>query len=147
MRRLSILAALCLLSACATETGGGGSETDRKYVVFFTSGSAAIDASGTVRGRSGRRRGREAQPRDDARYGRRLCGRARQRRRPTRRCRRWRADVVAAALEADGVAGRAGAREPKRPPANETPAVAARRVEIGFAPAGSDPRPRRRARC
>ncbi len=132
MHRLSIFAALCLLSACATETGGGGSETGRKYVVFFTSGSTAIDASGTdvvavaaavakrnptmtvvVAGYAAAHGNVDADQALSA----------------------SRADVVAAALKTDGVEA-ARVRENPRPPANETPAVAARRVEIGFLPAG-----------
>ncbi len=132
MRRLSILAALCLLSACATGTGGDGSDTGRKYVVFFTTGSATIDASGsdvvTVAAAVARRNpsmtvvvAGYAAAHGDVDADQALSA--------------SRADVVAAALRSDGVEA-ARVRENPRPPANETPAVAARRVEIGFLPPG-----------
>ena len=131
MRRLSILATLCLLSGCTTE-GTGGGEAGRKYVVFFTTGSALIDGPGTdvvsVAAAVAKRNptlaivvAGYAAAHGNADADQALSA--------------ARADAVATALEADGVEP-ARVRENPRPPANEQPAVAARRVEIGFAAPG-----------
>ena len=133
MRRLSILAALCLLSGCAT-TGenGGGDEIGHKYVVFFSNGSASVDAPATdvvslaaavanrhpdttvvVAGYAAAHGNIDADQMLSA----------------------SRADAVAARLEGDGVAA-TRVRENPRPPSNEQPAVAARRVEITFVAPG-----------
>ena len=127
MRRLSCLVGFCLLSGCAT-MDGGTSEIGRKYVVFFTKGSAALRGPGSdvvlhAAGAATRHpdvtvlvAGYAAAHGDldaDAALS------------------EARTQAVAAALQADGVPA-SRIRENPRPPANEDPAVAARRVEIGF---------------
>ena len=131
MRRLSSLAALCLLSGvvsgCATP-GGSGDETGRKYVIFFTKGSSAVDQPG----------------RDVVAHAAMIASRhpdlslvvagyaaAHGNLDADQALSAARADKVAAALRADGVAA-SRLSEHARPPANEDPGVAARRVEIGF---------------
>ena len=128
MRRLSPFVALCFLSGCATLGGGDGGEVGRKYVVFFTKGSSAVDGPGrdivahaaavadhhpdlsvVVAGYAAAHGNIDA---DQALSDRR-------------------ADVVSAALQAHGVPA-SRISEHARAPANEDPAVAARRVEIGF---------------
>jgi outer membrane protein OmpA-like peptidoglycan-associated protein len=126
MRRLSILAATCLLSGCATF--GGGNETGRKYVVFFTTGSAHIDAPGRrvvaeAAAAALRHPDRNVMVAGYAAAHGNLSA--------DERISAGRADTVAAALRADGVP-ESRITEHARPPANEDPAVAARRVEIGF---------------
>ena len=128
MRRLSILAAICLLSGCATP-GGGGSETGRKYVVFFTRGSSEIDAPGRAVVSEA---AAVALRHPDT--GVLVAGYAAAHGNlgVDENISASRADAVAATLRADGVPA-ARITEHARAPANENPAVAARRVEIGFA--------------
>jgi outer membrane protein OmpA-like peptidoglycan-associated protein len=135
MRRVPVLFALsvslglssALLSGCASD-GGSGSETGRKYVLFFTKDSTAISPAGAgvlkeaaavavrhpdmtllVAGFAAAHGDLDA----DAALSER------------------RAQLVAATLQADGVAASRIA-EHARPPANEDPAVSARRVEVSF---------------
>ena len=131
MRRLSSFAALCLLSGvvsgCAA-SGGVGDETGRKYVVFFTKGSSVVDQPGrdviahaamvasrhpdlslVVAGYAAAHGNLDADQALSA----------------------ARADRVSASLQADGISA-SRISEHARPPANEDPGVAARRVEIGF---------------
>ena len=136
MRRLPVAAVpqlllLGLLSGvlpgCASTENGGG-ETGHKYVVFFDTGSARImapaddvvslaaavakrnpDTTVMVAGYAAAHGNIDADQALSA----------------------SRADAVAAGLEADGVPA-ARVRENPRPPSNEQPAVAARRVEISF---------------
>ena len=135
MRRLPVLAApQCLLlgllsgvlPGCATT--GSDDETGHKYVVFFDTGSARIESTaadvvslaagvakrnpGTVVTVAGYAAAHGNIDADQALSA-------------------SRADAVAAGLEADGVPA-ARVRENPRPPSNEQPAVAARRVEISF---------------
>ncbi len=127
MRRLSILAAICLLSGCAVP-GGGGGEVGRKYVVFFTRASAEIDAPGRAviseAAAVALRHPGEAVVVAGYAAAHGNLG-------VDENISASRADAVAAALRADGVAA-ARITEHARAPANEDPAVAARRVEIGF---------------
>ncbi len=132
MRRLSSFAALCLLSGlvsgCATLGGSGDDDAGRKYVVFFTKGSSTVDRPGrdvvahvamiashhpdlslVVAG--------YAAAHGDLDADRALSA--------------ARADRVSASLQADGVPA-SRISEHARPPANEDPSVAGRRVEIGF---------------
>ncbi len=127
MRRLSILAAICLLSGCAMP-GGGGSETGRKYVVFFTKGSAEIDAPGRAVVSEA---AAVALRHPDAPLLVAGYAAAHGNLGADETISASRADAVAAALRADGVQA-ARITEHARAPANEDPAVAARRVEIGF---------------
>ena len=127
MRRLSALVVMCLLSGCAMP-GGAGSEIGRKYVVFFTRGSAEIDAPG-------RAVASEAAAVASRHPGASLVvagyAAAHGNLSVDENISASRADAVAAALRADGVSA-ARITEHARAPANEDPAVAARRVEIGF---------------
>ena len=128
MRRLSCLVGFCLLSGCATMSAGT-SEVGRKYVVFFTKGSSAIDGPGrgvVSHAAAAATRHPEvtvlvagyAAAHGDLDADEALS--------------EARTQAVAAALQADGVApGRI--RESPRAPSNEQPGVSARRVEIGFA--------------
>ncbi len=127
MRRLSTLAVICLLSGCAMP-GGGGGEIGRKYVVFFTRGSAEIDAPGRAviseaAAVAMRHPGTSLVVAGYAAAHGNLS--------VDETISASRADAVAAALRADGVSA-ARITEHARAPANENPAVAARRVEIGF---------------
>ncbi len=127
MRRLSALAVMCLLSGCAMP-GGGGGEIGRKYVVFFTRGSAEIDAPGravvsAAAAVASRHPGANLVVAGYAAAHGNLS--------VDENISASRADAVAAALRADGVAA-ARITEHARSPANEDPAVAARRVEVGF---------------
>ena len=127
MRRLSTLAMICLLSGCAIGDGGM-SETGRKYVVFFTKGSSAIDpaARRVVSEAAG-----VASRHPDARVVVAGYAAAHGNFDADEHLSAARAAAVAAAIEADGVTA-ARITDQARPPANEDPAVAARRVEIGF---------------
>jgi len=128
MRRLSPFAVLCLLSGCASFGGGDNGEVGRKYVAFFAKGSSALDApaegivsqaalvashhpdlSLVVAGYAAAHGNIDADQALSA----------------------ARADTVSAALQRDGVPA-SRISEHARPPANEDPGVAARRVEIGF---------------
>ena len=127
MRRLSALVAICLLSGCAMP-GGGGGETGRKYVVFFTRGSAEIDAPGRAVVSEA---AAVATRHPDAALVVAGYAAAHGNLGADETISVSRANAVAAARRADGVAA-ARITEHARAPANENPAVAARRVEIGF---------------
>lgn len=127
MRRLSPFLALCMLSGCAT-FGGGDGEVGRKYVVFFTKGSTTIDGPGSAVVSHAAAVAAQHADRNlvvagyAAAHGNLDADQA---------LSAARADAVSAALQADGVAA-SRITEHARPPANEDPGVAARRVEIGF---------------
>ena len=119
MRSLPLLAAICvvpgLLSACSLFEGGA---LGRKYVVFFPSGSAARAADAAANNPAlnvlvaGYAAAHGSLTADEALSSKR-------------------AEVVASALRADGVAANRIQLSP-RSPSNENSAVAARRVEIDF---------------
>ena len=126
MRRLPLLLALCgALSACAYFQGGA---LGHKYVVFFGRDSASLDhAARAVVARAADAAADNpaldllvesyAAANGSVDADEALAAR--------------RGDVVANALRADGVAANRIQLRP-RPPSNETPGVAARRVEIDF---------------
>ncbi|MCQ8240622.1 OmpA family protein [Rhizosaccharibacter radicis] len=129
MRRLPLLLGFCLLSGCATPSGDD--ETGRKYLVFFTKGSTVIEPTAAkliskVAEIAKRHPERVAVVAGYAAAHGNLDADADL---AAERARR-----VDAALQADGVPG-TQIRDVARAPSNENPAVAARRVEIGFASA------------
>ncbi|MGI4745437.1 MAG: OmpA family protein [Janthinobacterium lividum] len=127
MRRLSCLVGFCLLSGCATFDGAPDT-VGRKYVVFFTKGSASITGSGngivSHAASAAKRHGDYSVlvegyvAANGDRDSEVLLAHAR-------------TQAVAAALQADGV-DVTRIHEDPRPPSNEDHGVAARRVEIGF---------------
>lgn len=127
MRRLFPVLALSLLAGCA-ETGGD--ETGRKFVVFFRHDDPTVTALagrviGTVAQIAKRHPDRSVLVAGfAAAHGNIDADQA---------LSAQRADNVAAALRADGVPA-VQITERARPPANEAPAIAARRVELSFPP-------------
>lgn len=109
-------------------TGGTDGEVGRKYVVFFTKGSSSLDGPGSVVvSHAAKVAGRHPDSAIvvagfAAAHGNLDADQA---------LSAARADTVSTALQADGVAA-SRVSEHARPPANEDPGVAARRVEIGF---------------
>ena len=114
MSRMPVLAAACLLPAflagCSFFEGGA---LGRKYVVFFQVRSASLDDAA---------RRVVSHAADQAANGNLTADAMLSDRR---------ADVVAAALRADGVAANRIQINP-RSPSNEDPGIGARRVEIDF---------------
>lgn len=127
MRRLSCLVGLCLLSGCAIFDGEQNT-VGRKYVVFFTKGSASITGAGngvvSHAAMAAKRHGEFSVlvegyvAANGDRDSEVLLAHAR-------------TEAVAAALRADGV-DVSRIHEDPRPPSNEDSGVGARRVEIGF---------------
>lgn len=125
MRRLSLLIVVCLLSACSLL---GGNALGRKYVVFFNKDSAALDQA--ARGIVAQAATAAADnPSMDvlvaghaAAHGNLSADEALSSRR---------ADIVADALRADGVAANRIKVSPRKP-SNQDADVGARRVEIDF---------------
>ena len=125
MRRACLLFGLSLLAGCASF---GGNEVGRKYVVFFNKGASDLDAPAqgvvSVAAKVAARHpdvvavvAGYAAAHGDPDADQALSA--------------ARATAVAAALQADGMPAD-HVRDIARAPANENPAVAARRVEIGF---------------
>ncbi|MBS4073657.1 OmpA family protein [Ameyamaea chiangmaiensis] len=119
MRRLSLVLGLCVLAGCSTGSS-------RKYVVFFTHGSAALDetaqtivshaaATALAKGRANVIVEGYAAAHGDLSADELLA--------------MDRARIVADQLARDGVAPSA-IRQAPRAPSNENVSVAARRVEI-----------------
>ncbi|MBE7212941.1 MAG: OmpA family protein [Gluconacetobacter diazotrophicus] len=128
MRRLSPVLAFLLLAGCADT--GGGDETARKWVVFFRQDDATVSRPASIVVATAAQVARRHPDRGlvvagfAAAHGNIDADQA---------LSSDRADAVAAALRASGVPANQ-ITEHARPPANEAPAVAARRVEISFAP-------------
>lgn len=126
MRRLSCLFGFFLLSGCATF--GPQDTVGRKYVVFFTKGSASITGAGNgvvLHAASAAKRHADYSVLVEGYVG------ANGDRDTEVLLAQARTKAVAAALQADGVDA-ARIHEDPRPPSNEERGVAARRVEIGF---------------
>jgi outer membrane protein OmpA-like peptidoglycan-associated protein len=128
MRRLPLLLAACLLgglSGCSVFEGGA---LGRKYVVFFSTGSAALDrpARNVVSDAADAAADNPALDIQVAGYSAAHGSVSADEQLSARR-----ADVVASALRADGVAANRIQVRP-RAPSNEDPGVGARRVEIDF---------------
>jgi len=126
MRRLFLLLGVCLLSGCATF--GSQGEAGRKYVVFFTRGSARI---GSTAGMVIAHAAQVAARHPDAQVMVAGFAAAHGNLDADQALSGQRAEAVAAALQADGVAPARIVERP-RPPSNEDPGVAAHRVEISL---------------
>ena len=127
---MALAAAICLIATllAACSVLGGGGALGRKYVVFFSAGSASLDGSAR------RVVAHAADAAADnpalnvqvasfaAAHGSLSADEALSARR---------GDVVASALRADGVAANRIVLDARKP-SNEDPGVVARRVEIDF---------------
>ncbi len=125
MRRLPLLLVICLLPACSLFEGGA---LGRKYVVFFNKDSASLDQAARVVVADAATAAADNPSLDvlvaghAAAHGSLSADEALSSRR---------ADIVANALRADGVAANRIQVSPRRP-SNEDAGVGARRVEIDF---------------
>ena len=129
MRGLACLLLVCsapvLLSSCAVFEGGA---LGRKYVVFFGRDSTALDAAAQAVVSHAAIQAADNPALDLQVEGYAAAGGSIS---ADTALSARRAQVVAQALSADGVAANRIQVRP-RSPANETPAIAARRVEIDF---------------
>ncbi|MCQ8277908.1 OmpA family protein [Acetobacteraceae bacterium KSS8] len=122
----ALATSLGLLAGCADQTANG--DIGRKYVLFFTKGSTAISPAGSgVLRQAARVAGRHPD------LGVLVAGFAAAHGNidADQALSEQRARIVAAALQGDGVPA-ARIVERARPPSNEDPGVAARRVEVSF---------------